>query len=266
MNRFNRSKLDILGMMLLPALRFCLRRLISVHEIVETLKIVLIDLAGKEIQKAGGEITVSRISVMTGMNRREVSRILQDGKRIKDPDVDLTSRVTSTWEHDEEFLTQTKRPRVLSYKGRNSEFKRLCKKVSKDINPATMLFELLRRDSVEETPNGVKLRQGVSFHHEVPERGLELLTMDTDTLIRSVEENLLETKDQRNLHIRTEYDNIFIDDIPKVRRWIFERGQQFHKDLRDFLSNHDKDINNKPGKEGGGRVVVTAFSWTMPPD
>jgi hypothetical protein len=135
--------------------------------------------------------------------------------------------------------------------------------VSKDMNPATMLFQLERLGMVKRTKFGLKLLKSpvVSFKSD-PKRSLDLLAKNTVSLIRSHEENLFERVGVRNLNIRTEYDNIVRRDIPLIRQWLLEQGQAFHRRAREYLSAFDKDVSPDLAGEGGGRIVLTAFSWT----
>lgn len=247
--------------MLKPILRFCLRNSIRAREILEAVRGALIELSLEELEKKGEKATLSRISVMTGLNRRDVTRILRQGVKI-DNQSNLVTRVLGQWEQDLRFASPAHKPKVLSYKGDKSEFKKLVKSISKDINPATMLYELKRMGAVEESKEGIRLVKSVNYFQQSPEKGLGLLSRDMNTFVEAVEENLFQTQETRNLHLRTEYDNIFKSDLPVIRKWLFETGAHFHKQARDFLSQFDKDINPTPDKDGGAKVVLGAFSWT----
>ena len=137
--------------------------------------------------------------------------------------------------------------------------------MNKDVNHATLLFELERLGVLKRVASGAKLIRGVNYVNKTPGKGIELLARDNDTLVQAVEENLFEAQETRNLHLRTEYDNIFREDIPKIREWLFSQGALFHKRAREYLSKFDKDINPRSEKEGGGTVVISAFSWTSKP-
>lgn len=267
MKDFRRSREQMLGLMLKPALRFCLKHAIGVHKLIELAKQALVEITAEAMHEAGEKINVSRISAATGLNRREVARIMrQEQKLVELPH--LASRVTNRWENDAEFTTSNGRPRVLSYRGKASEFHKLVSKVSKDLNPGTILKELERREAVTRLASGVKLVSGTNFHVATPTKGLELLAQDAATLIEAVEENLYSQQEVRNMHIRTDYDNILISRLPEVRAWIFEHGKNYHREVREFLSQYDKDVSPHagPDESGGGKVVVTSFSHTEPGD
>ena len=202
---------------------------------------------------------------MTGMNRREVTRIYREGVSIESMP-NLSRRVLNRWEQDERYLNKANKPKVLSYKGESSEFNQLVESVTKDMKPATMLFELERIGAVKRGKKTVRLVQSIAQHQGHADRGLDLLARDVDTLIHAVEENLFTPSDPRNLHLRTEFDNIYEEDVPKIKAWMRQQGALFHKRAREYLSRFDKDINRDFEKKGGARVVIGAFSWTETKD
>lgn len=255
------ERFKVLRLILGPLIRFCVRNTITVNEVLEAVKSVYIDIASEQIESAKEKVTVSRISVMTGITRREVHRIYREG-RVGGTTPSVSSRVIGVWQYDPRFIRKDKSPRVLTYGGEDSDFKRLVEFVSKDINPATVLFELERVGVVERTPNGVKLIEGVHYQNKTPEKGFNLLARDFETLGKAVTENILTPQETRNLHIRTEYSNLFRADIPTIRKWVLEQGTEFHRRVREYLAGFDKDMNPQEEKDGGGRVVVQAFSWT----
>lgn len=252
----------VLKSIIRPALRLCLRRMLKLQDFVEYSKEVIVDLAREELEKHGRKVTVSAVCVMTGIHRREVTRLLQ--KESKDVDKsNLAMRVINRWQTDSNFLTQSNSPRVLSYA---IDFHELVSRESKDINPKTLVFELERVGAIEVKNNKVKLLTKELYVQDDPFDGVALLSEDLELLTESVEENVYEDHKPKNHHMHTVYDNIFEEDIPRVRSWFYEEGAHFHAKLRDFLGTLDKDINPKREDKGGGLVKFCSFSWTSQPN
>lgn len=57
----------------------------------------------------------------------------------------------------------------------------------------------------------------------------------------------------------TEYDNVCLDELPKVKEWLLKEGTKFHKKARDFISKYDLDVTPNDKKIGGGHVFLGAF-------
>ena len=257
----NKRKLNLecLRYMLRSIIGFCLKRSINIQELLECAKSVYITEASKDILSRGEKPNISRLSVMTGMHRRDVMRIL-DGEDLLDRDTSIPSRVIGQWEQDKRFTTKTGQPRVITCDGDNSEFSRLVRAVSKDVHAGSVLFELLRTETVQREKNGIKLNKRVDSVRGDPEKGFRLLGNDVSDLIGAAEENIVSPDEIVNLHGRTEYDNIFEDKIPEIRKWLLKEGSAFHRRARAFLAKFDKDINTHVKKPAGAKVVLGTFS------
>ena len=90
--------------------------------------------------------------------------------------------------------------------------------------------------------------------------GYNLLSADLNSLARTVDENLSAPEEQKNLHARTEFDNIYYKDLPTIRKWLLEEGTRFHDKARSFLAQYDQDIVPDRGGDAGAFVVLGAFS------
>ena len=175
-------------------------------------------------------------------------------------------RVVGRWRTDHAFITKGKKPRVLSFGKEDSEFNDLVNRISKDLNPATVLFELERVRAVEKTTKGLKLKIESYVPKGNVEDGFRILAQDSEDLIGSVEENVLEINEIPNLHARTEYDSIRPEHIPEIRRWLIREGHLLHQRARNFISQYDQDINPDPKFEGEGQKVVFGTFSKMDPN
>lgn len=254
--------LKSLAIMLQPIVRFCFRHSIAVQEIVETLKSTLIKVAGQMLEEQGEKVNVSRLSVITGLHRRDVIRLFKaDTAQSREQPVNLISRIIGQWEQDGRFSTKSGKPRVLSYDGPESEFVQLVHLVSSDLHPGTILFQLERLKLVTRSKGGLQLLQGKFDVRLDLDRGYQTMAYDVNTLIDAVSENLSSYEESPHLHARTEYDNVFIQDLPTIKQWVLKEGAAFHKRARSYLSKFDKDINPHIKKEGGASVVIGTFSF-----
>jgi len=261
-------QLQILRTLLKPLVRFALRHSHSIQDFVNAAKVTFVNVAEEEILRATRKINVSRISAMTGLYREEVQKIFKDKELPVEAPVSVLGRVIGQWRHDKRFLTKSGTPRVLSYRGEDSEFHKLCYSVSQALNAGTLIFELTRMGYASKGPQGIKLLKQMIGIDEDARPGFELLARDMESLMVTIEENLLfrEVQEISNLHIRTEYDNVSVRALPAIKRWLIQEGKNFHKRCRRFISKFDKDINNSlEALPGGARVVVTSFGQASEP-
>ena len=260
--------LRLLQSLLTPAIRLCLRRSIMFYDFVEIAKRAFVDLAEEELQRNKTKINASRVNLLTGIYRHDIARITRTREAPLPQRQSLLAAVIGHWEQSRKFKTKRGQPRILSYGTEDSEFHSLVRSVSSNINPTTVLLELERSGAVQKSPHGVKLirtEQQVAIDEE---QLRDLLSRDLNDLVTAVEDNIQTPSNVLgNLHLRTEYDNIYVKDLPAIRTWLLEQGRDFHRRIRQFLSGFDKDVSPdlNPDQPAGGRVSVTAFSLSHPP-
>ncbi|MBL7662108.1 hypothetical protein JNK13_05075 [bacterium] len=228
--------------LLKPVARLAIRYGLSLQEITDGLKQVLVELASEELKIKGAPVNSSRISAMTGVHRKDVTK-LRAGEATT-PRIDLKTRIIGQWLQGKSFRTSSGRPRVLRIAGSGDlgEFAKLVNSVSSDLNPATVLSELERLGAVKKTTQGLKLNTRLYLAQGDLEAGLKMLANDIEDLSRSVEENLTSKNQIPNLHLKTEYDNITPESLKTIRSWFFREGSAFHQRARNFLSRFDRDL------------------------
>jgi hypothetical protein len=149
-----------------PLVKLLMHRGIGFTVAAEALKTVFIRVAMQEFPLQGKRETDSRISVLTGIHRRDVKRLREeihaspharaaataDAQRPgADPQISVSSRVVALWTGLPDYLDENGRPRPLprsARKGGDVSFEALVQSVSKDIRPRAVLDEWLRRGAV----------------------------------------------------------------------------------------------------------------------
>lgn len=246
-----------------PLVTFCLRHGVRLQDLIECFKISFVESAANELEKVAEAVTASRISVMTGVHRRDVVRIRKSAS-VPEVGNGLTTGVIGQWTTDAAFLTKQKKPRALSFGNVSSEFYALVQKVNKDLNPATVLFELERVGAVKRGDDGLTLCAQAYVPKGNVVGSFQILADDIDTLFHSVEENIIGSEALPNLHLRTAFDKVRKVEVPEIRAWLLREGHSFHVRVRDFIAEHDQDTNPKIDYEGEYvKVAAGSFSKVM---
>lgn len=250
-----------LEFLLMPVARFCLRHSIKFQEVSEIFKATLIRVAQEELSAKKQKVSVSRVHVMTGVHRQDISRILEQGIEVRLEGA--VTKVIGQWQASKRFLDSEKKPRILSVVGVSSEFADLVRSVNKDLNPYTLLFELERSGLVKKSGDGIELVSEVYVPNDKIDSGFALLSRDIEALIQCVEWNLKHPDAVPNHHITTEYDRIPERFVPKIRFWVFEEGVKFHRKIRKYLSQMDADINPVVGQSADKEVRILFNSFNL---
>jgi len=248
-----------LRMLLLPVVRFCLRRAIKFQEFSAIARSVFIEAALRELEKSPA--STSRLSVITGLTRREVDRLVKHAPH-DEPGSNLIIKTIGQWNGDRRFTDKQGTPKPLNFDGIDSQFAKLVGQVSTDLNHHTVLFELERLGFVERAGGLAQLVVPAYISRENAREGAAMLSSDVSDLLRAVELNLFEDETVPHLHARTEYDNIAPEKLPEIKKWLLEFGRKIHADVRKYLARYDMDINpalrsTKPG----ARVKLGTFSY-----
>lgn len=87
---------------------------------------------------------VSRISTVTGINRREVTRLVQQAPAARPRGRSLVAEVLACWLSDPAYREPQGAPRVLPRQGPRPSFETLAQDVTRDVHPRSLLDEMLR--------------------------------------------------------------------------------------------------------------------------
>lgn len=250
--------------LLRPLVRWCLKRGVRSSQVEEILRQSFVHEAQHEIHEAQGAFSVSKVSVMTGLHRSEVSRLLT-GERPDRAAHDILNRVLGLWASSKRYRTAEGTPRDLTHEGLSSEFARLVADVSKEVTHYPILFELERIGAIEYVGNLVRLRVQEYTPREDHQYGLDLLSLDAGDLASAIEANVTIRDRDPNLHLRTAYDNIDPNALPEIRRWILKQGAEFQSRMREYLAQFDRDSSGAVSQsDERARVAVTSFSYAEP--
>jgi len=209
-------------------------------------KSLFVQAATEEFGIKGRPTNVSRVSILTGISRKEVKRqrdLLankQSPTRTKTTDA---TRVLSGWFQDPDYVDENLVPRLLPESGPSPSFESLCSRYSGDIAMPTMLKELLKTNTIARTEDD-RLRTMRRYYQPAlldDENLLWAVTFISD-LSRTMNNNVfLENKSVPRFGRKAENTRIRADLIPKFRALMDERGQAFLEEIDDWLTEHENN-------------------------
>lgn len=136
---------------------------LGVGDFVRAVKLSYLRAALEELAPEGSRVNVSRISVVTGMTRKEVALFLRSsmGSNAASPPgkhmEQRALRVLRGWTTDPLFQTEAGRPAALEVRGEQRTFSSLVRAYGGDVTPTAVLRELERMNAIARTRHG-KLR------------------------------------------------------------------------------------------------------------
>lgn len=132
-----------------PLVRLCIARGITFPVLDELVRTLFVELASREFALADKSQTQSRISVVTGLHRREVKRLStrRTGRSLSTDSATRGGELVSKWISSPPYIDERGRPiplaRTVSQGGKRS-FEALVASFSKDIRARAILDEWLR--------------------------------------------------------------------------------------------------------------------------
>jgi len=170
------SLITALRHLLRPLVRLLVARGFTYPMLADLLKQIYVDTADRDFRLAGAPPTDSRVSLISGVHRKDVRRLrgatAPDEEAIPDT-VALGAQLAAAWTTQPEFVDSKGRPRRLarlaSQGGRRS-FEALVASVSSDIRARSVLDEWLRLGVVELDKEDRVVLRAAAF---VPARGFD---------------------------------------------------------------------------------------------
>ena len=243
--------------LLSPLVRILLRYGVSYGAFAELVKRVYVEVADREFTVEGRKQSVSRIAVLTGLNRKEVARV-RNLPPIEETGVDerynRAARVIAGWLRDECFQDTKGDPDTLPFKGSNS-FSELVRKYSGDMPARAVADELQRVSAIEITPHG---EYRLTARGYVPSGGesekLQVLGTDTRDLIDTIDHNLTHPPEAARFQRKVCYDNVPFEAIEGFRKLSKKLSQGVLEQLNDWLAEYDRESNSDAKGVGRARL------------
>ncbi len=238
-----------------PLVRILLRNGVSYGTFADFAKWVYVDVASREFAIEGRKQSVSRVSVITGLTRKEVTRVQQLPKPDDDVEAEnynRAARVISGWLRDPYFTDDQGQPRIIPLDGESPSFSELVRRHSGDMPARAILDELLRVEAVQRDEEGkIHLRANAYIPKGGEADKLHILGTDAAALIETIDHNLRHETQQTFYQRKVAYDNLPDEALPAFRDLSAQQAQALLEKLNEWLAERDRDTN--PDAPGSGR-------------
>ena len=218
------------------------------REFSELSKSVFVSVASDEFGIRGRPTNVSRVSILTGISRKEVKRQRDILKSAPVPVLSKTTdatRVLSGWHQDPLYQDSSGRPLAIPQSGPAPSFKALFDAYGGDTPEQTLIRELRSAGSIVETDSGdlVALRR---YHMpaELDELTVGFFGTNLHDHARTLSTNLTANPGLRLFEGFAVDDRVHPDAVKDFRAFLDKRGQKFLEEIDDWLSQHRVDDND----------------------
>ncbi|MDJ0834804.1 MAG: DUF6502 family protein [Gammaproteobacteria bacterium] len=229
-----------------PLIKILLRNGIAYGTFADLARKIYVDTGFEEAERRNQKSTVSNVSIITGINRKEVSR-LRDAL-VFDTDNSLkkfnrTVRVLAGWQYDDEFLDSDHEPRDLLLEGETGSFSSLVKRYSGDMPVVAMLNALLDSGNIRVIDNGnIQLVNRNFLPVSDSDKKLEILGIDTAELMQTIDHNIcVEHPEDVRFQRKASNTQVRLDALPMIKQRINKKAQQLLEDIDASFSENETD-------------------------
>lgn len=240
-----------------PLVRVLLRNGMSFNAFSDIAKRVFVEVGMRELGIPGRKQTVSRVSILSGLSRKEVQRLLGEQAHAAGTDAqesyNRAARVIAGWVRDKDFTDAAGDPLALSQAGANTSFSLLVKRYSGDVPARAVLDELLRVGAVEHLDDDrIRLLSRAYIPRTSDLDKLDILGADVADLITTIDHNLQRGAEDPRFQRKVMYDNLPQESISGFRALSAAQAQALLEKMDEWLSQHDRDVNSSV--KGAGRM------------
>lgn len=242
---------DELQVILRPLAHLMLTNKVSYSDFVTASTRAFVDVAATEAEFLipGRKQTASRISILTGINRKTVARFLDEDEgsenTVSPASQNRAVRVISHWRYNKEYVDKKGKPKPLSIGegDREGSFENLVKSSSGGITPRAILDELVSAGTVTVNADKVSLNDQGYIPSEKNEKiglGYNSIADLISTVIHNItNDNVGSDKYQRSVV----YDKVSESGVNAFKEICRYESSELLKKLNIFLREYDRDVN-----------------------
>ena len=240
-----------LAAVLKPIVKLMLQAGVGYTEFCGVVKSAFVLVASEEYGLRGRPTNMSRISAMTGISRKEVSRLRQgDSAETRTPALRTTpaNEVLHYWHHDREYCVAPGSPKPLMFEG-NGSFSALVARYAGDIPPGAMRAALRQAGAISEDARGlISPRHRFFVHTQMDEDLIRGIFFSLSSLGTTVAHNAR----LRGLHEpseRVDLSDLYLERVAWTGHITLERRQDFQTWVRTEGAKFIETADNRLGEQ-----------------
>jgi hypothetical protein len=250
-------------LLLRPIVLLLLKCGMTWKEFSDLSKRVFVEVATDEFGIRGRPTNVSRVSILTGISRKEVSHQRKRLAEVAPPQGAKTNdatRLLSGWFQDPDFCNPSGVPLPLPERGKAPSFESLFERYGGDTPFQTLLKELKSAASIAVDGAG---RLTASRRYHMPaamsDENIRVFGANLFDHARTLERNVAGREGQKSFEGNATDDRIRASDAGEFRSFVNERSQRFLEEIDAWLHRHritGKDNDTRTARLGVGIYAI----------
>jgi hypothetical protein len=255
-----------------PLARLMVARGLPYAQVEEQLKQAFVRAAHEAVEAHAGDKVpphrrISRVSTITGINRREVTRLTQSTSAEPERKASITTEVFARWVTHPGYRDAQRTPRVLPRLGPEPSFESLAQSVTRDVHHRSILDELGRLGMTEwdEESDQVRISRATFVPQGDQVRMLRFLADNTGDHLRAAVSNVLSPGQPPFFEQSVFSDDLSAEALPIVKALVERHWQQLLDEsipLLERLIEEDKHA----GRPQNQRIRIGLFHYAEATD
>lgn len=231
--------------------RVLLRHGMSYTEFDAVARRVYVDVALRDFGIPGKKPSISRASILSGLSRKEVQRLLSETSPLATPTSENRAvRVLTAWTRDADFVDAQGEPRVLSLQEGAVSFAELVRRHSGDMPARAVLDELVRVGAVHQHDDGSLQLLTTAFVPQGAADKIKALGSDVADLVDTIDHNITRGADDPRFQRRVVYHDMPVELIADFRRLSATRSMSLLVQLDRWLAERSPPEDPSDAKPG----------------
>jgi hypothetical protein len=242
--------------LLRPLVRLLIQRGVTFPAVADVLRSLYVEVAAHELLTEPRARTDSRISLLTGVHRKEIRRWRSETREPEDvpPVITRTSQILARWLHDDDYVDTEGRHRPLPRLPRpegGPSFESLVQSVTSDVRPRAVLDDWLNHGIVTLDADDHVILDTAAF---VPRPGsaeqLFYFGRNLHDHLAAAAANVIAHGPAPFLERAAHYDNLSPATVARLESMGRDAAQrlltEFNRQVLDLLGTNDRELENAP--------------------
>lgn len=232
--------------MLRPMVRLLLRHGVSYRLFADIARHVYVDTAREDFAIPGRKQSLSRMAVLTGINRKDIAKLQERPHPLSDAPAEQptpTARVITAWLNDVRFHSADGEPAALPIESKANEpsFSGLVHQYSHDVPVRALLDELERINAVTRDGEMVALLARGYIPVEDMQENIRIFGTAAADLMRTMDHNIAKEEPGPYIQRTVSYTHIPEALLTQIRQRSAREGQEFLLKVNDWLADCDRE-------------------------
>ncbi len=254
-----------LAKLLKPLIKVLLRNGMPFGEFTDIAKQMYIEVAYDDFSLSGRKQSASRVSVITGINRKDVAQAIKRSSELPSATTGLNRnrafRIVNGWILDERFTDEDGNPMALNLVDEPPSFNQLVKEYSVDVSVRVLMDELIRAGTVRKntSDNTVSLLNNSYVPNLDSIEQLRIFGDATYDLLSTIDHNLQPEHTKKQIQRTVSYDSIDVSKLEFLQAASEDKIKGFLAEFGQWLSQYDEDMNPDITVEKRARAGIGVY-------